>query len=873
MAGIKLSNFLGIAPKISPELLGAQFAQTAVNAKLYSGDLIPYRAPKDVGDTFRSGTMKTIYPMRDPSDATINKWLSWTTDVDIAVPTTLEENEQRIYYTGDGAPKVTNYELAVGSSSGPYPVSSYDLGLPLPTVRPTTSFTAFTEKTTSTIERDGNNTVKIVTSAAHGLITGTHISVAKLTYRTGTYSRTATTVTVTLNSHGYDTGTQLYMSFEPWRTDNISNQNGLVQTGTYVITSTGTNTFTFEDPTNNGDTSGTPEVYVGLYDFNTTDAEVTVVDSTTFTYSSVGPKTPTISTSTGKINLAGNPQSRKYVYTWLTPWAEESIPSEPSDAIFIREGQVVTVGSLPTAKPSGSNNVRGFRLYRTVTGSTGTAYLRLKTVYFPNALVSASRTSNIATVKTTYPHMLVVADKIKITSVAFGGSPDTSFNVTDGTVASVVDDYTFTYASSGSDKATTTTSAGTLFWDISEPDTSTSRYYESTTFVDDYDVSGLTIGLDTLNADAPDANMKGLAMAHNNILIGFVENELCFSEPGRPWSWPIVYRLVFEYPIVAVAPVAGSILVMTTEYPYIVDGTVPENMSSRRIDIPLPCTSKRGVTNMGTSVMYPTWGGIAMYGPDTGAVLVTKALYDFDTWKEAYDPTSMVAEFYNGKYFCSHSTGSFVFERDDQVGGVFVTTPIKFSASYYDGRFDKFYFTVEDADIIYEWDAVDQPLLSLEWKSKVFIDKGYLNIGAARVVADYSASPDEAAAITAFNLEVALFNTILWTYVTQLGVLNGPLSYVDPDTSATVEPLGTFNTALVNGDQFMRYRLAPVGSYYVNFKLWANKILIADVVVSDSDIFRLPTGYKSDTFEVSVYGSARIRAVHFGETPAGLVNV
>lgn len=873
MAGIKLSNFLGIAPKISPELLGAQFAQTAVNAKLYSGDLIPYRAPKDVGDTFRSGTMKTIYPMRDPSDATVNKWLSWTTDVDIAVPTTLEENEQRIYYTGDGAPKVTNYELAVGSSSGPYPVSSYDLGLPLPTVKPTTSFTAFAEKTTSTIERDGNNTVKIVTSAAHGLITGTRVSVAKLTYRTGTYSRTATTVTVTLNSHGYDTGTQLYMSFEPWRTDSFTNQNGLVQTGTYVITSTGTNTFTFEDPTNNGDTTGTPEVYVGLYDFNTTDAEVTVVDSTTFTYSSVGPKTPTISTSTGKINLAGNPQSRKYVYTWLTPWAEESIPSEPSDAIFIREGQVVTVGSLPTAKPSGSNNVRGFRLYRTVTGSTGTAYLRLKTVYFPNALVSASRTSNVATVKTTYPHMLVVDDKIKITSVAFGGSPDTSFNVTDGTVASVVDDYTFTYASSGSNKATTATSAGTLFWDISEPDTSTSRYYESTTFVDDYDVSGLTIGLDTLNADAPDANMKGLAMAHNSILIGFVENELCFSEPGRPWSWPIVYRLVFEYPIVAVAPVAGSILVMTTEYPYIVDGTVPENMSSRRIDIPLPCTSKRGVTNMGTSVMYPTWGGIAMYGPDTGAVLVTKALYDFDTWKEAYDPTSMVAEFYNGKYFCSHSTGSFVFERDDQVGGVFVTTPIKFSASYYDGRFDKFYFTVEDADIIYEWDAVDQPLLLLEWKSKVFIDKGYLNIGAARVVADYSASPDEAAAITAFNLEVTVFNTLLWTYVTQLGVLNGPLSYVDPDTSATVEPLGTFNTALVNGDQFMRYRLAPVGSYYVNFKLWANKVLIADVVVSDSDIFRLPTGYKSDTFEVSVYGSARIRAVHFGETPAGLVNV
>jgi hypothetical protein len=59
----------------------------------------------------------------------------------------------------------------------------------------------------------------------------------------------------------------------------------------------------------------------------------------------------------------------------------------------------------------------------------------------------------------------------------------------------------------------------------------------------------------------------------------------------------------------------------------------------------------------------------------------------------------------------------------------------------------------------------------------------------------------------------------------------------------------------------------------VNFRLWANKILIADVVVSNSDIFRLPPGYKSDTFEVAVSGSARIRAIHLADTPQGLVNV
>ena len=43
--------------------------------------------------------------------------------------------------------------------------------------------------------------------------------------------------------------------------------------------------------------------------------------------------------------------------------------------------------------------------------------------------------------------------------------------------------------------------------------------------------------------------------------------------------------------------------------------------------------------------------------------------------------------------------------------------------------------------------------------------------------------------------------------------------------------------------------------------------------VSSDDIFRLPSGYRADTFEVSVSGSARVKAIHLGETPHGLKSV
>lgn len=870
MAGIKVTNFLGIAPKISPELLGAQFAQTAVNLNPYSGDLIPYRVSKEVGNTNRGIGVKTIYPMRDPNDATINKWLAWLADVDIAVPTTLDEEEQRIYYTGDGVPKVTDYNLAV-SGMGPYPVASYDLGLPLPTVKPSASATAFSEKTTASVARDGSDIATIVTSAAHGLEVGSRVNISQLSFRAATYARAATgVVTVTLTAHGYETGAQLFMSF-----DGTGTANPPTQAGTYPITVATSSTFTFTDTLNSTTIAAGTACNIGLFDFNASNAEViTVPSSTSFTVSSSGPKTSTISVTTGKVNIAGVVQSRKYVYTWITPWGEESIPSDPSDAIYVREGQTITVSSLPTAKPSGNNFVRGFRLYRTVVSSSqGTQYFLLKTIFFSNALTFASRAANVATVTFQHPHNLAVGNKIKITGTAFGGTPDTSFNVTDGTVSTVPNKYTITYTSAGSDKANTATSAGTLFWDITEPGKTTYRYYESSTFTDDFKVSGLIFTLDTLYADKPDAAMQGLTMAHNNIMVGFVQNEVCFSDPGRPWSWPLRYRIVVEHKIVAVAAVGGAIYVLTTDYPYRIYGDTPDVMAATRFDIPMPCTSKRGVVNMGYGVVYPTYGGIALIASDTGAILVTKSIHDRDTWVEACDPSTVVAEFYNGKYFMSHSTGSMLFERDDQIGGVMVTTPIKFNAAYYDARYDKFYYVTAESGELYEWDADGQPLLTTEWKSKVFINKEYTNLGAARVVADFTADQGDIDNVNAFNAAVIAHNTEMWSLSPQLGTLNGQLSYVDPVTSAYTIVDNSIGGSMINGDVRTQYSLEPIGSYFVNFRLWANKLLVADVVVSNSDIFRLPTGYKTDTYEFAVSGSARIRAIHLADTPQGLVNV
>lgn len=881
MAAIKITNFLGTAPKISPELLPNTAAQIANGCKLYSGDLIPYPQPVIVANTGSTGVIRTLFALRDP-DTGEKKWLSWSSDVDIAVASKTDQTEQRFYYSGDGAPKVSNYELATDGAL-PYPIAYYDLGLPVPpdSAKLTTSASTFTAKTTSSYARDVSNIVTLVTSTDHGLRTGNFITVSGFSYvsgtyaqsgstRTGTYNEAAATLSITINvtNHGLSNGAVVNLQFSAHATldgaytavvidkDNfavtaptaaaragnitwtnagtttitvtitghgLSNgaqvtldfTSGTATDGTYTISNVTANTFdiiTSSAQTTSGD------VRWDIRGLNATNVECTVVDSTTFTYFSPGPSITTTSSSAGKVELGGQTQARTYVFTWYTPWGEESIASIPSDTLYIKEGITVTVTNLPTAKPTGNNFVRGVRLYRTLAAASGTEYYLLKTLWFPTGLASVERTSNVSRVALLYPHNLDVDDRFKIS-----GCSVASFDITGGIVTDVVDDYTFEYAQVAGDVSNTLVTSGTLYHDVSEnPPTTTARYWgdASYNFTDDFDSRDLFDILGTDDYDAPPEDLKGLTAIQNNILCGFVGNTLYFSEPGAPHAWPAKYAVTLEHNVVGIAAISGSALVTTDSYPYLVSGSDPANgMSTARIDANFPCLNKNSMVTMGYGIVYSTHDGLAVYSPSAGSAIITKLLYNNDTWTTALDPSTVIAEYYGDNYFASHSAGAFVFEQDAKVGGFFTDVNYSFTASWYDPRDGIVYYVSGNNGDIYQWDDLSQPAVNQEWKSKVIVTKDMLNLGAARVIAD--------------------------EYVT---------TSTTWDTTTTAwEATGEIWNATV-----------------LNFSLWVDKQLIYTSAVLDDNTFRLPTGYRTDTFEVAVDGNVRVRAIHLGETPIGL---
>jgi len=745
MAGnaLKIVKFFGEAPKISPELLPETVAQYAFNLDLSSGDLLPFRRSEVAATLDKVGTVKTIYPMTSPVDGSL-KWLHWLTDVDIATAQIENDTSQRIYYTGEGVPRVTDYALATSGTQ--FPTQSYILGFPVPAGKPTLAAATFTQKSAVSRARDAGGTATIVCSAPHMLTTGDYAT------------------TTAFGGTGY----------------------------------------------------------------NLTNIPVTVVDATTFSFFSFGAAEATTADTAGRVDLAGTVGPRTYVYTYYSAWEEESVPSEPSDAVFVKEGQSVTVTGLPTTWTHGAGyQTTGMKLrvYRTVAGVNGTEYFRVGQIPLGGATSGTYARAGTTVTVTMAGHLLATGDHA-VLDFTTGTATDGGYTVT------VVDANTFTV---------TDTASGVTSGNVTR----------TIGLIDDVDVS--TLDGDTLltseDYDQPDASMVGMTTIHGAMIVGFFGNTLCFCEPGQPHAWPIKYRKQIDAPIVGIGAFGTTLVVVTEKTPWILTGNNPAAQSLARTDYILPCVSKKSIVNIGFGVVWASTGGLAVYSTTIGTDYITKNVHSWETWPQALTPSALVGEYYRGRYFGSDGTKTFIFERNDQVGGHLIQTDINFTAAHYVAATDAFYYVT--GSTVHLWNAPNAAPTTLDWKSKVFTTKDYLNFGAARVIADYT-TPEGEAAIAAENEAIAAANAaIIANDLDMMGALG------DGDAGELV---------------FAGSRLAPLreAEFTATFQLFVNKRLVYSATRSTDEPFRLPTGYRADTFEVRVATTARVRAIHMAETAAGL---
>jgi|SRR5882672_3319953 len=348
----------------------------------------------------------------------------------------------------------------------------------------------------------------------------------------------------------------------------------------------------------------------------------------------------------------------------------------------------------------------------------------------------------------------------------------------------------------------------------------------------------------------PPSGMQGLIALPNGSMAGFVNNQLCISEPFQPHAWPIGNRYSVDFPIVGMAANGSSIAVCTTANPYVFTGSNPSAMAPNKARVPEPCLSKRSVVDVGWGVMYASPNGLANALSDT-AEIVTSSTVLAKNWKPTFFPDTIFAAIYQGLY---HGFNKFIL-NGVQTGAGLVTDRagdfgLRQLTDFATGRWldptTGLLYLIVNGDIV-QFDSDPNNNVGFDWKSKILLEKKPLNYGAIRVDADYPAMQAGAAQQAVLAQNQATNATILST--------NKEGGQIGRDAYGEI----TFAGSRLVGSPL------TLATRFVNVNVYADGKLRYGRSFTDRNVHKMTSGYKSDMYEIEVFGNVDVFSVQLGE--------
>jgi len=220
--------------------------------------------------------------------------------------------------------------------------------------------------------------------------------------------------------------------------------------------------------------------------------------------------------------------------------------------------------------------------------------------------------------------------------------------------------------------------------------------------------------------ESPPSGAKGLIALPNGILACYSGNTLCLTPPNYPHAWPPSYQKAVDRDIMGLGSVGTTIIVLTEGQPYGVVCSDPLNAVMERIDGGLSNMSKRSVVQVETAgiVAYASPEGIMTIG-QSGAKLVTDVIMTREDWNERYNPSTINAYYWQGKYIGFYTNGNveagFML---DVSNGNFVDLDFYATAGFHDLTDGKLYLVIDDEVVSFN-DSLE--LREYNWLSKRFI--------------------------------------------------------------------------------------------------------------------------------------------------------
>lgn len=428
---LAIDNFRGELPRSTPRGLPDSAAQAAVNARLLSGDLTAWRQFATEAGLSNTGPVRTIYRLAGTA------WLSWDSDVDVARGTTGGDTTYRTYLTGPAEyaqPRMTTLALAT-SGAHPYPTQTRPLGVPPPDTTPAVTVTAAESAAGNVTATDACATLGGWTTSGY-TNSGSTFSVVTIDAGSGNPAPSFRVESVRTNQapayfyrdFGIANATVLTMSADVAVTATIHGDyflalrfaNSSTGAGLGVILTNGTlhlglamswdsspastASATAALATASHPSASTTWYTVRVSISTNADSTRTVTATVLVGGVTVATASSTMAVAIGgycgggvltsvddnmftlydnfTVNATGFPAAdiittaTAYVFTFVNDLGQESAPSLPSATVTRPDGASVAV-TTPTAAPSGVSDAYGItkkRIYRAVTGNSGTAY-------------------------------------------------------------------------------------------------------------------------------------------------------------------------------------------------------------------------------------------------------------------------------------------------------------------------------------------------------------------------------------------------------------------------------------------------------------------------------------------------------------------
>lgn len=384
------------------------------------------------------------------------------------------------------------------------------------------------------------------------------------------------------------------------------------------------------------------------------------------------------------------------------------------------------------------------------------------------------------------------------------------------------------------------------------------RAASNSNFVDTVPVDQFQESLPSADWNAPPDGLAGLVSMANGMMAAFTGRDVHFSEPWRPHAWPEKYVLTVDYPIVALAAIDTTLLILTTGQPYVAQGTHPSTMAQKRIELNLPCINARGVVNLGFAVCYPSHDGLVSMSAGGSPSLVTANLFRKDDWLALSPQTAVGAQlgqryvlFYDTMVGSQRRAGAFAID----LGGTafLVRHSITAAAAWYDVTASALYYCPPGSGEVIELHPTEGAPNTLSWSSKEFLLPAPHNFGVLMV--------DSLARLTAGE-QLALDAEL----AAVLAALAAAIPISDLGAPINANPIGAM---LIGGDDFSWDLAGVIGPEF-------EAIVIADgkpvhSINSLDRPVRLPGGFKARSWEISVRSNVSVKQITLATSMADLL--